>query len=113
MSLRNHPTPSNSAAPSVTPPSPTTPTILAREFNLLVPENAMKCGTICAQPDTYDFTAADTITHFAQQHQQALRGHTLCWHLSFAPWMKNSPPSNSNKPSNNSSPPSSVAIADS
>ncbi|NJO20136.1 MAG: endo-1,4-beta-xylanase [Spirulinaceae cyanobacterium RM2_2_10] len=44
------------------------PTILAREFNLLVPENAMKCGTICAQQDTYDFTAADTIVHFAQQH---------------------------------------------
>ncbi|NJL01629.1 MAG: endo-1,4-beta-xylanase, partial [Spirulinaceae cyanobacterium SM2_1_0] len=61
MPLRHHPTPLKIGSATrhlALTRDPHYPTILAREFNLLVPENAMKCGTICAQQDTYDFTAA-------------------------------------------------------
>lgn len=62
--------------------------IASSEFNLLIPENEMKCHWVCKQPDTYNFTPADAIAEFAQQHDQTVRGHVLCWHMSFAPWMK-------------------------
>ncbi|MDY6781452.1 MAG: endo-1,4-beta-xylanase [Cyanobacteriota bacterium] len=62
--------------------------IASSEFNLLIPENEMKCRWVCQQPGTYNFTPADTIVEFAQQHNQAVRGHVLCWHMGFAPWMK-------------------------
>ncbi|MGD2183111.1 endo-1,4-beta-xylanase [Lusitaniella coriacea] len=62
--------------------------ILQEEFNLLIPENAMKCGWVCQTPNTYNFQAADRIVEFAQQHNQAVRGHVLCWHMGYAPWMK-------------------------
>ncbi|MEC4853046.1 MAG: endo-1,4-beta-xylanase [Jaaginema sp. PMC 1079.18] len=62
--------------------------ILATEFNLLIPENALKCGWVCQNPNTYHFRSGDRIIEFAQQHNQAVRGHVLCWHMSYAPWMK-------------------------
>ncbi len=67
----------------------------ADTFNLLVPVSGMKCRRVCAQPNQYDFSHADFLVDFATQHQpastsqQAVRGHTLCWHQSYAPWMKN------------------------
>lgn len=66
---------------------PTYQQLHAQHFNLLVPSNAMKCSTICAQPHHYDFSLADALVDCATQHQQAVRGHTLCWHASYAPWM--------------------------
>lgn len=63
-------------------------TILAQEFNLVVPEDAMKCYTVCRQPDQFDFSDADAIVQFAQAHQQAIRGHVLCWHMGIVKWMK-------------------------
>ncbi len=60
----------------------------ADTFNLLVPVSGMKCRRVCAQPNQYDFSHADFLVDFATQHQQAVRGHTLCWHQSYAPWMK-------------------------
>ncbi len=61
---------------------------LAREFNLIVPEVAMKCHVVCASPHSYDYSSADTIVEFATEHQQQIRGHVLCWHQSYAPWME-------------------------
>ena len=63
--------------------------IIGSEFNLLVPESAMKCAWVCKEPHTYDFSAGDALVSFAESHNQTVRGHTLCWHLSYAPWMGN------------------------
>lgn len=60
----------------------------AEHFNLLVPMNEMKCDQVCTQPNRYDFSRADALIDIATQNHQAVRGHTLCWHLSYAPWMQ-------------------------
>ncbi|MEO0828706.1 MAG: endo-1,4-beta-xylanase [Cyanobacteria bacterium J06642_9] len=57
---------------------PTYRQIHADNFNLCVPANAMKCGSICAQPNQYDFSHAEAFVDFATQHNQAVHGHTLC-----------------------------------
>jgi len=62
--------------------------IASREFNLAIPENAMKCSWVCQQSNAYHFKSGDKIVEFAQQHNQAVRGHVLCWHMSYARWMQ-------------------------
>jgi endo-1,4-beta-xylanase len=62
--------------------------IIAQEFNLVVPENAMKIGVVCKQSQTYNFDKADQIVQFAQSHGQAIRGHNLCWHMHVPQWIK-------------------------
>jgi endo-1,4-beta-xylanase len=62
--------------------------VLAREFNQVEPENAMKFGPIHPAPETYAFDAADAIVRFAQEHKMAVRGHTLVWHNQNANWIK-------------------------
>lgn len=59
----------------------------AQHFNLLVPAGAMKCHKVCKTPQQYNFTLPDAVVDFARQNQQKVRGHTLCWHDSYAPWM--------------------------
>ncbi|NEO84809.1 MAG: endo-1,4-beta-xylanase [Spirulina sp. SIO3F2] len=61
---------------------------LQANFNLLVPENSLKCQVVCQSPQQYNFAAADSIIQFAQANNQKVRGHTLCWHISVAKWMK-------------------------
>jgi endo-1,4-beta-xylanase len=61
---------------------------LAREFNQVEPENAMKFGPVHPKPETYNFGPADSIVQFAQTHQMAVRGHTLVWHNQVANWVK-------------------------
>jgi endo-1,4-beta-xylanase len=53
---------------------------LAREFNILTPENAMKFRSLHPEPDRYTFEGADAIVHFAMKHNLKVRGHTLVWH---------------------------------
>src|SRR5947207_15427441 len=60
---------------------------LAREFNQIEPENAMKFGPIHPNPTTYSFTQPDAIAAFAKAHNQALRGHTLVWHSQVPTWV--------------------------
>lgn len=62
-------------------------TVLAREFNQVEPENAMKFGPIHPGPATYNFGPADAIVAFAQAHQMAVRGHTLVWHNQRPNWL--------------------------
>lgn len=61
--------------------------VLAREFNQVEPENAMKFGPIHPAPDTYNFAPADAIVAFAQAHGMAVRGHTLVWHNQRPAWL--------------------------
>lgn len=63
--------------------------ILAREFNLVTPENAMKFGPIHPGPEEYDFSGADAIVSFAKTHGMMVRGHTLVWHNQLPDWITN------------------------
>jgi len=60
---------------------------LAREFNMLTPENAMKFRFIHPSRDRYDFSDADAIVDFAQTHSMQVRGHTLVWYTGLPSWL--------------------------
>lgn len=61
--------------------------ILAREFNIIVGENAFKFDKIHPERDRYDFSGADAIVDFAAEHGMKLRGHTLVWHRQLPRWI--------------------------
>ena len=62
--------------------------VLAREFNLVKPEKAMKFGQLHSQRDRYDFTNPSTIVNFAQANHMQVYGHTLVWHNNLPDWLK-------------------------
>lgn len=62
-------------------------TTLAREFNLLEPEDAMKWEVVHPDPQSFDFSQADRIVDFAVAHQMKVRGHTLVWHQQNPRWL--------------------------
>ncbi len=62
---------------------------LAREFNQIEPENAMKFGPIHPDGKTYNFGPADQVVAFARDHKMAVRGHTLVWHKQNPAWIVN------------------------
>lgn len=61
--------------------------LLAREFSAVTPENAMKFEPLRPTRDTYSFEDADAIVAFAEEHQMAVRGHTLVWHEQLPRWL--------------------------
>jgi endo-1,4-beta-xylanase len=65
---------------------------VARECGMLVPEWSLKWSTpgklLRPSPDSFDFTAADSMVAFAQAHGMLFRGHTLVWHDSLPSWFK-------------------------
>lgn len=60
---------------------------IAREFNSITPENAMKFGQLHAERDRYNFVDANALVKFAQQHQMQIHGHTLVWHRNLPTWL--------------------------
>ena len=60
---------------------------LAREFNLVEPEDAMKWEVLRPDAQSFDFTQADRIADFAAQHKMKVRGHTLVWHRQNPQWL--------------------------
>lgn len=60
---------------------------LAREFNLLEPENMMKWAAIRPHRDTFNFKPGDQVVEFAKQHAQKVRGHCLLWHKYNPAWL--------------------------
>jgi endo-1,4-beta-xylanase len=52
---------------------------LAREFNMIEAENAMKWGAIRPDRDTFNFAPGDRIVAFAREHDMKVRGHCLAW----------------------------------
>ena len=52
---------------------------LAREFNMLTAENAMKWGGIRPNRATFNFGPGDQLVAFARKHNMKVRGHTLLW----------------------------------
>jgi endo-1,4-beta-xylanase len=62
---------------------------LAREFDMLEPEDALKWETLRPNPQTFDFSQADAIVDFATRHNMKVRGHTLVWHRQNPAWLTN------------------------
>jgi GH35 family endo-1,4-beta-xylanase len=62
---------------------------IAKEFNLVTPENVMKMDTIHPAPDQYNFSDGDQLVDFAEQNGIAVRGHVLVWHSQLPSWFAN------------------------
>jgi endo-1,4-beta-xylanase len=60
---------------------------LAREFNMLEPEDALKWEVVHPEPQSFDFSQADQIVDFATRHGMKGRGHTLVWHRQNPKWL--------------------------
>lgn len=54
--------------------------LIAREFNSVTAENAMKWGVIRPDGVNWRWEPADTLVDFAAQHDMYGVGHTLVWH---------------------------------
>jgi endo-1,4-beta-xylanase len=61
--------------------------ITADQFNVVTPGNEMKWQVVEPTQGTYDWSAADRLVTFAQQHDQLVRGHTLVWHNQLPNWL--------------------------
>lgn len=53
--------------------------LVITEFNSVTPIGAMKMTRIRKVKGTFDFTDADYIVDFAEQHDKRVHGHTLLW----------------------------------
>jgi len=60
---------------------------LAREFNMLEPEDVLKWEVVHPEPQSFDFSQADQIMDFATRHGMKVRGHTLVWHQQNPKWL--------------------------
>lgn len=60
---------------------------LAREFNMVEPEDAMKWWTVRRRQDDFDFSGGDQIVRFARAHNMKVRGHCLVWDHDHPDWL--------------------------
>ena len=60
---------------------------LAREYNMIEPEDAMKWWVLRRGPDKFDFRQGDEVAQFAHVHQIKVRGHCLVWGRSNPDWL--------------------------
>ena len=60
---------------------------LAREFNLVEAEDAMKWWVLRPDRATYDFRQGDELVRFAEAHQMKIRGHCLVWGRDNPDWL--------------------------
>jgi len=61
--------------------------ILAGQFSAVTPENEMKWEVVEPTQGVFDWTGADNLVQFAEQHKQLVRGHTLLWHNQLPGWL--------------------------
>ncbi|MEV4757058.1 endo-1,4-beta-xylanase [Micromonospora sp. NPDC049559] len=54
--------------------------VVAREFNGVTPESALKWGTVEPRPGEFNFAPGDAYVEFAERNGQRVHGHTLVWH---------------------------------
>ncbi len=60
---------------------------LAKEFDMMTAENAMKWGALRPSRDQFIFTVPDLMIKFAVDHGLKVRGHNLVWHQSNPSWL--------------------------
>jgi endo-1,4-beta-xylanase len=61
--------------------------VLAEQFSVVTPGNEMKWQVVEPQQGVYDWSGADRLVKFAEQHGQLVRGHTLLWHNQLPDWL--------------------------
>jgi endo-1,4-beta-xylanase len=61
-------------------------TLLAEQYNIVVPENCLKWNLLRPTADTYDFTDPDSLVAFAGAHRMKVRGHNFVWHEAIPRW---------------------------
>jgi endo-1,4-beta-xylanase len=62
--------------------------VLAAEFNLVEPEDALKWRTLRPDQHSYDFRAADDVVRFARANRMNVRGHCLVWGRDNPDWLE-------------------------
>ncbi len=60
---------------------------LAREFNMVEPEDALKWEVVHPERGSFDFSQGDRVVDFASRHDMKVRGHTLVWHRQNPKWL--------------------------
>jgi endo-1,4-beta-xylanase len=60
---------------------------LAREYNMVEPEDAMKWWVAHRSQDGFDFREGDQIVAFAEAHGMKIRGHCLVWDHHNPDWL--------------------------
>jgi endo-1,4-beta-xylanase len=63
--------------------------VLAEQFSVVTPGNEMKWGVVEPTQGQFDWSGADRLVRFAEQHGQRVRGHTLLWHNQLPTWLTN------------------------
>ena len=61
--------------------------LLIKYADVIVPMNALKWGRIRHTKGTFDFSGADEIIGFAEQHHRQVHGHTLLWYSANPQWV--------------------------
>src|SRR6266568_1596267 len=61
--------------------------IVASQFSVVTPGNEMKWQVVEPTQGTFDWSGADRLVTFAEQHGQLVRGHTLLWHNQLPDWL--------------------------
>lgn len=69
--------------------------VLADEFSVVTPENALKFGVLSRSRGQYDFSHADALVHFAENRGMQVRGHALLWYAQLPEWLVNGKPTRS------------------
>jgi endo-1,4-beta-xylanase len=54
--------------------------LIAKEFNVLTPENVLKWEPVNPKENEWRFEAGDRLVEFAQKNSMAVQGHCLVWH---------------------------------
>jgi endo-1,4-beta-xylanase len=67
--------------------NPPSEAIVASQFSVLTPGNAMKWQLVEPTQGQFDWSGADAVVAFAQAHGQLVRGHTLMWHNQLPTWL--------------------------
>jgi endo-1,4-beta-xylanase len=61
--------------------------ITAEQFSVLTPGNEMKWQVVEPTQGNFNWTGADNLVNFAEEHHQRVRGHTLVWHNQLPNWL--------------------------
>ncbi|MBO0807551.1 MAG: endo-1,4-beta-xylanase [Actinobacteria bacterium] len=61
--------------------------VLASQFSVVTPGNEMKWQVVEPAQGQFDWSGADRLVSFAEQHGQRVRGHTLLWHNQLPDWL--------------------------
>lgn len=60
---------------------------LARQYNMVEPEDALKWWVLRPDRATYDFRQGDKVVRFAEAHGMKVRGHCLVWDHYHPDWL--------------------------